>query len=70
MANNITLANWKQFGFDVTRNLKPYKIKQSFKAPQKHAEHRKEVNNFSFIKGSLLNGKIWAFETMTNMYVS
>lgn len=29
-----------------------------------------EVNNFSTIEVTLLNGKIWAFETMANMYVN
>lgn len=29
-----------------------------------------EVNNFSTVEGTLLNGKIWAVETMASMYVN
>lgn len=46
------------------------KTKEIKSPPKKHAEHWKEVKNFSNIEGTLLNGKIGASEAMANMYVN
>lgn len=44
-----------------------YETQGDQKPPKKLPEHWKEINTFSNNEGTLLNGKIWASETMANM---